>query len=158
MLNKVIGDPNITPHSTLKWRNKHGQGAKEERLWKKIWWGHSVWPRLWKIANNRTMYLYCSSGKLMTKTYRVLTLLLLSCSIAAAALLFTVGLAHDHLGPERKWTYPLFFVLIPAFVLQTGIRYVFHKKPHANQSDQWLNKLRIALKKTDTKPKHGDPQ
>jgi hypothetical protein len=72
----------------------------------------------------------------MEKTYRVLTLLLLSIALAASVILFTVGLYHDHLGPERKWTYPLFFVLIPAFVLQIGIRYVFYKKPHTNKSDQ----------------------
>ena len=72
----------------------------------------------------------------MEKTYRVLTLLLFSIAIAASIILFTVGLEHDHLGPERKWTYPLFFVLIPAFVLQTGIRYVFHNKRHAKKSDQ----------------------
>ena len=72
----------------------------------------------------------------MEKTYRVLTFLLLSIVLAASVILFTVGLDHDHLGPERKWTYPLFFVLIPAFVLQTGIRYVFYKKPHIKKSDQ----------------------
>ena len=72
----------------------------------------------------------------MEKTYRVLTLLLLSIAIAASVILFTVGLNHDHLGPERKWTYPLFFVLIPAFVLQAGIRYVFYKKPHTKKPDQ----------------------
>ncbi len=72
----------------------------------------------------------------MEKTYRVLTRLHLSIVIAASVILFTVGLDHDHLGPERKWTYPLFFVLIPAFVLQTGIRYLFYRKPHTNDSDQ----------------------
>ena len=72
----------------------------------------------------------------MEKTYRVLTLLLLSIVIAASVILFTVGLDHEHLGPERKWTYPLFFVLIPAFVLQTGIRYVFHRKSDSKNSDQ----------------------
>ncbi len=72
----------------------------------------------------------------MEKTYRVLTLLLFSIAIAASVILFTVGLEHDHLGPERKWTYPIFFVLIPAFVLQTGIRYVFYNKRHTEKSDQ----------------------
>ena len=72
----------------------------------------------------------------MEKTYRVLNLLLLSIAIAASVILFTVGLDHDHLGPERKWTYPLFFVLIPAFVLQAGLRYVFYKKPRTKKSDQ----------------------
>ena len=72
----------------------------------------------------------------MEKTYRVLTLLLLSIAIAASVILFTVGLNHEHLGPERKWTYPLFFALIPAFVLQGGIRYVFHRKSDPKNSDQ----------------------
>ena len=72
----------------------------------------------------------------MDKTYRVLSLLLLSLAIAASVILFTVGLDHDHLGPERKWTYPLFFVLIPASVLQAGLRYVFYKKSHTKKSDQ----------------------
>ena len=81
------------------------------------------------------MRLYCGSGKLMEKTYRVLTLLLLSIVIAASVILFTVGLDHEHLGPERKWTYPLFFVVIPALVLQAGIRYVFRRKPNSKKSD-----------------------
>ncbi len=72
----------------------------------------------------------------MEKTYRVLTLLLFSIAIAASVILFTVGLEHDHLGPERKWTYPIFFALIPAFVLQTGIRYVFYNKRNTEKSDQ----------------------
>ena len=72
----------------------------------------------------------------MNTTYRVLTLLLLSISIAASVILFTVGLDHHHLGAERKWTYPLFFALIPAFVLQTGLRYVFYKKLHAKKADK----------------------
>jgi len=72
----------------------------------------------------------------MEKMYRALTLLLLSIAIAASVILFTVGLDHDHLGPERKWTYPLFFVLIPAFVLQTGLRYVFYKKPNVKKPKQ----------------------
>ena len=64
----------------------------------------------------------------MAKTYRVLTALLLFFVIVASIIMFTVGLNHDHLGPERKWTYPLFFVLIPAFVLQAGIRYLFFRR------------------------------
>ena len=65
----------------------------------------------------------------MEKTYRVLTALLLSLVIVASVILFTVGVDHEHLGSERKWTYPLFFVLIPAFVLQVGIRHIFYEKP-----------------------------
>ena len=61
-----------------------------------------------KLLDNWIMCLHCGSGKLMEKTYRVLTLLLLSIAIAASVILFTVGLDHEHLGPERKWTYPLF--------------------------------------------------
>ena len=72
----------------------------------------------------------------METTYRVLTALLLSFVLVASFILFTVGLDHNHLGPERKWTYPLFFVLIPAFILHTGIRYVFHRKPDAENPDQ----------------------
>ena len=72
----------------------------------------------------------------MEKTYRILTLLLLSIAIAASVIFFTVGLDHEHLGLERKWTYPLFFVLIPAFVLQTGIKYVFQKKTKTEKSDK----------------------
>ena len=72
----------------------------------------------------------------MEKTYRALTLLLLTIAIAASVILFTVGLNHDHLGPERKWTYPLFFAVIPAFVLQTGIRYLFYREHHTKDLDQ----------------------
>ena len=72
----------------------------------------------------------------MEKIYRVLTALLLSLVIVASVILFTVGVYHDHLGPERKWTYPLFFVLIPAFVLQIGIRHIFYKKSQTKNSDK----------------------
>ena len=71
----------------------------------------------------------------MKTTYRVLRALLLSLVLVASVILFTVGLDHDHLGPERKWTYPLFFVLIPAFVLQIGIRYIFHRKSRTKNSN-----------------------
>ena len=72
----------------------------------------------------------------METTYRVLRALLLSLVLVASVILFTVGLDHDHLGPERKWTYPLFFVLIPAFVLQVGIKYMFHRKSQTKNLDQ----------------------
>ena len=146
------------PHYIPEWRDKHGKKTTKKRLWTKVWWGHSVWPRLWQSVDNWIMCLHCGSGELMEKTYRVLTLLLLSITIAASAILFTVGLDHEHLGPERKWTYPLFFVLIPAFVLQTGIRYVFRRKPDSKNSDQWLNKWCDILKKTDAKPKDSEPK
>jgi hypothetical protein len=64
----------------------------------------------------------------MNKTYRVLTALLLSFVIVASIIMFTVGVEQSHLGSERKWMYPLVFVLIPAFVLQSGIRYLFRRK------------------------------
>ena len=73
----------------------------------------------------------------MSKTYRVLTALLLSFVIVASIIMFTVGAEQSHLGSERKWTYPLLFVLIPAFVLQSGIRYCFWKK---NQIDNVMKK------------------
>jgi hypothetical protein len=72
----------------------------------------------------------------MEKTYRVLTALLLSLTIVLSGILYTVGLDHDHLGAERRWTYPLFFALIPAFVLQVGFKFIFHKKPQIKNSDQ----------------------
>ena len=68
----------------------------------------------------------------MDKTYRVLTALLLSFVIVASVVMFTVGAEQSHLGPERKWMYPLFFVLIPAFALQSGIRFLFRRKAQSN--------------------------
>ena len=73
----------------------------------------------------------------MDKTYRILTALLLSFVIIASIILFTVGLEQSHLGSERKWMYPLFFVLIPAFALQAGIRFMFRSK---TQSDNIMKK------------------
>ena len=68
----------------------------------------------------------------MDKTFRILTALLLSFVIMASTIMFTVGLEHSHLGSERKWMYPLFFVLIPAFALQSGIRFLFRRKTQSN--------------------------
>ena len=68
----------------------------------------------------------------MDKTYRILTALLLSFVILASTIMFTVGLEHSHLGLERKWMYPLFFVLIPAFALQSGMRFLFRRKTQSN--------------------------
>ena len=68
----------------------------------------------------------------MDKTYRVLTALLVSFVIVASIIMFTVGVEQSHLGSERKWMYPLVFVLIPAFVLQSGIRYLFRRKNRIN--------------------------
>ena len=70
----------------------------------------------------------------MDKTYRILTALLLSFVIAASIIMFTVGLEQSHLGSERKWMYPLFFVLIPAFALQAGIRFLFRRKTQSDNA------------------------
>ena len=68
----------------------------------------------------------------MDKTYRILRALLLSFVILASIIMFTLGLEQSHLGSERKWMYPLFFVLIPAFALQSGIRFLFRRKTQSN--------------------------
>jgi hypothetical protein len=68
----------------------------------------------------------------MDKTYRILTALLLSFVIVASIIMFTVGLEQSHLGSERKWMYPLFFVLIPAVALQSGVRFLFRRKTQTN--------------------------
>jgi hypothetical protein len=68
----------------------------------------------------------------MDKTYRVFTALLLSFVIVASIIMFTVGVEQSHLGSERKWVYPLFFVLIPAFALQSGIKFLFRRKIQNN--------------------------
>ncbi len=82
----------------------------------------------------------------MDKTYRVLTALLLSFVIVASIIMFTVGVEQSHLGSERKWMYPLVFVLIPAFVLQSVIRYLFRRK----------NQITKVMKKSPTS-KGGSP-
>ena len=82
----------------------------------------------------------------MDKTYRVLTALLLSFVIVASVIMFTVGVEQSHLGSERKWMYPLVFVLIPAFVLQSGIRYLLRRK----------NQINKVMKKSPTS-KGGNP-
>ena len=82
----------------------------------------------------------------MDKTYRVLTALLLSFVIVASIIMFTVGVEQSHLGSERKWMYPLVFVLIPAFVLQSVIRYLFRRK----------NQVTTVVKKSPTS-KGGSP-
>ena len=82
----------------------------------------------------------------MDKTYRVLTALLLSFVIVASIIMFTVGVEQSHLGSERKWMYPLVFVVIPAFVLQSVIRYLFRRK----------NQITKVMKKSPTS-KGGSP-
>ena len=69
-----------------------------------------------------------SKGDLMQKTFRFLEIALISLTLAACVVLYTVGFDHADLGYERRWTYPLFFALIPAFCLRACLRYVFKKK------------------------------
>ena len=52
----------------------------------------------------------------MQKTFRFLEIALISLTLAACVVLYTVGLHHADLGYERRWTYPLFFALLPHFV------------------------------------------
>ena len=73
------------------------------------------------------------AGDLMQKIHRFIDIALISFTLAACVLLYTVGLDQEYLGYERRWTYPLFFALIPAFCLRAGLRYLFKKK---NQRDQ----------------------
>ncbi len=65
---------------------------------------------------------------LMQKIHRYIEIALISLTLAACVILYTVGLDHADLGYERRWTYPLFFALIPAFCLRAGLRYLFKKK------------------------------
>ena len=50
-----------------------------------------------------------AEGDLMQKTFRFLEIALISLTLAACVVLYTVGLDHADLGYERRWTYPLFF-------------------------------------------------
>ena len=52
----------------------------------------------------------------MHKIQRFIEISLTSLTLAACVILYTVGLDQAELGYERRWTYPLFFALIPAFV------------------------------------------
>ena len=64
----------------------------------------------------------------MQKIYKYLEISLISLTLAACIILYTVGLDHSHLGYERRWTYPLFFALVPAFCLRACLRYLFKNK------------------------------
>ena len=64
----------------------------------------------------------------MGKIQRFIEISLTSLTLAACVILYTVGLDQAELGYERRWTYPLFFALIPAFCLRAGVRYIFKKK------------------------------
>ena len=69
-----------------------------------------------------------AKGELMQKTFRFLEIALISLTLAACVVLYTVGLHHADLGYERRWTYPLFFALLPAFCIRACLRYVFKQK------------------------------
>ena len=64
----------------------------------------------------------------MKKIYRYLDILLISLALAACIILYTVGLDQAHLGYERRWTYPMFFALIPTFCFRACLRYLFRDK------------------------------
>ena len=64
----------------------------------------------------------------MQKIYKYLEIALISLTLAACIILYTVGLDQAHLGYERRWTYPLFFALVPAFCLRACLRYLFKDK------------------------------
>ena len=68
-----------------------------------------------------------AKGDLMQKTFRFIEIALISLTLAACVVLYTVGLYHADLGYERRWTYPLFFALLPAFCIRACLRYVFKK-------------------------------
>ena len=72
----------------------------------------------------------------MQKLHKFLEIALISLTLAACIILYTVGLDQADLGYERRWTYPLFFALIPAFCLKTALRYLFRDK---NQNTQNLH-------------------
>ena len=64
----------------------------------------------------------------MQKIYKYLEISLISLTLAACIILYTVGLDQTHLGYERRWTYPLFFALVPAFCFRACLRYLFKDK------------------------------
>ena len=74
------------------------------------------------------------AGDLMQKVHRFLEITLISLTLAACVILYTVGLDQAELGYERRWTYPLFFALIPAFCFRAGLRYIFKKNNQRNQT------------------------
>ena len=69
-----------------------------------------------------------AKGDSMKKTFRFIEIALISLTLAACVVLYTVGLHHAGLGYERRWTYPLFFALLPAFCIRACLRYVFKQK------------------------------
>ena len=72
----------------------------------------------------------------MQKIYKYLEIALISLTLAACIILYTVGLDQAHLGYERRWTYPLFFALVPAFCLRACLRYLFKDKSRSTDYEQ----------------------
>ena len=70
----------------------------------------------------------------MQKIHRLLEIALTSLTLAACLILYTVGLDQAELGYERRWTYPLFFALIPAFCFRSGLRYLFKQKNQCKEN------------------------
>ncbi len=68
------------------------------------------------------------AGDFMQKIHKFLEIALISLTLAACIILYTVGLDQADLGYERRWTYPLFFALVPAFCIRAGLRYLFRNK------------------------------
>ena len=60
-----------------------------------------------KPRSSHTLNL-SAEGDLMQKTYRFLEIALISLTLAACVVLYTVGLDHAELGYARRWTYPCF--------------------------------------------------
>ena len=85
---------------------------------------------LWLMINFPPVHALNSSMvcDLMQKIHKFIEIALISLTLAACVILYTVGLDHADLGYERRWTYPIFFALIPAFCLKAGLRYLFKKK------------------------------
>ena len=68
------------------------------------------------------------AGDFMQKIHKFLEIALISLTLAACIILYTVGLDQADLGYERRWTYPLFFALVPAFCIRAGLRDLFRNK------------------------------
>ena len=60
-----------------------------------------------KPASEHTSNLNVA-GDLMQKLHKFLEIALISLTLAACIILYTVGLDQADLGYERRWTYPLF--------------------------------------------------
>ena len=80
-----------------------------------------------------TFNLNATSNSMQKKVLKFLEIGLISFTFACCIVLYTVGLDQTHLGYERRWTYPLFFALIPAFCLRACLRYLLDKKTRGDR-------------------------